>query len=156
MSSEDSAAVFHPLVKDGGLHPCPRLEIGSTMEDGIPSSQFDLLTWEFLAFLPVVPELWPVKFYLNIFHIFQYKQWCMAMDQGKIPSEIKALLTGEEQSRSQQNSARHMKAGKTDANSSSCEYSTWRVSVYVEEGLKVGFLLTTCLRITFFPLYIYL
>lgn len=26
----------------------------------------------------------------------QYKQWCSAMDQGKIPSEIKALLTGEE------------------------------------------------------------
>ncbi|ELK32880.1 cAMP-responsive element-binding protein-like 2 [Myotis davidii] len=65
-----------------------------------------------------------------------YKQWCMAMDQGKIPSEIKALLTGEEQSKSQQNSVRHMKAGKTDANSNSCEYGTWRVSVYVEEGLK--------------------
>ncbi|XP_015417158.1 PREDICTED: cAMP-responsive element-binding protein-like 2 isoform X2 [Myotis davidii] len=48
-----------------------------------------------------------------------YKQWCMAMDQGKIPSEIKALLTGEEQSKSQQNSVRHMKAGKTDANSNS-------------------------------------
>ncbi|XP_053081816.1 cAMP-responsive element-binding protein-like 2 isoform X1 [Acinonyx jubatus] len=48
-----------------------------------------------------------------------YKQWCMAMDQGKIPSEIKALLTGEEQSKSQQNSSRHMKAGKTDANSNS-------------------------------------
>lgn len=26
----------------------------------------------------------------------QYKQWCSAMDQGKIPSEIKALLTGED------------------------------------------------------------
>uniref|UniRef100_A0A5F5PFE4 cAMP-responsive element-binding protein-like 2 n=1 Tax=Equus caballus TaxID=9796 RepID=A0A5F5PFE4_HORSE len=48
-----------------------------------------------------------------------YKQWCMAMDQGKIPSEIKALLTGEEQSKSQQNSSRHTKAGKTDANSNS-------------------------------------
>uniref|UniRef100_A0A8C0HXB5 cAMP-responsive element-binding protein-like 2 n=1 Tax=Balaenoptera musculus TaxID=9771 RepID=A0A8C0HXB5_BALMU len=48
-----------------------------------------------------------------------YKQWCMAMDQGKIPSEIKALLTGEEQNKSQQNSSRHMKAGKTDANSNS-------------------------------------
>lgn len=48
-----------------------------------------------------------------------YKQWCMAMDQGKIPSEIKALLTGEEQSKSQQNSNRHMKAGKTEANSNS-------------------------------------
>lgn len=44
-----------------------------------------------------------------------YKQWCMAMDQGKIPSEIKALLTGEEQNKSQQNSSRHTKAGKTDA-----------------------------------------
>uniref|UniRef100_H0XI28 cAMP-responsive element-binding protein-like 2 n=1 Tax=Otolemur garnettii TaxID=30611 RepID=H0XI28_OTOGA len=49
-----------------------------------------------------------------------YKQWCMAMDQGKIPSEIKALLTGEEQNKSQQNSSRHPKAGKTDANSNSC------------------------------------
>ncbi|XP_005073033.2 cAMP-responsive element-binding protein-like 2 [Phodopus roborovskii] len=45
-----------------------------------------------------------------------YKQWCMAMDQGKIPSEIRALLTGEEQNKSQQNSSRHPKAGKTDAN----------------------------------------
>ncbi|XP_076016203.1 cAMP-responsive element-binding protein-like 2 isoform X2 [Genypterus blacodes] len=26
-----------------------------------------------------------------------YKQWCSAMDQGKIPSEIKALLTGDDQ-----------------------------------------------------------
>ncbi|XP_052031071.1 cAMP-responsive element-binding protein-like 2 isoform X2 [Apodemus sylvaticus] len=51
-----------------------------------------------------------------------YKQWCMAMDQGKIPSEIRALLTGEEQTKFQQNSSRHPKAGKTDANSSSCEY----------------------------------
>ncbi|XP_052031073.1 cAMP-responsive element-binding protein-like 2 isoform X4 [Apodemus sylvaticus] len=48
-----------------------------------------------------------------------YKQWCMAMDQGKIPSEIRALLTGEEQTKFQQNSSRHPKAGKTDANSSS-------------------------------------
>jgi hypothetical protein len=58
---------------------------------------------------------------LNAFHLFQYKQWCMAMDQGKIPSEIKALLTGEEQSKSQQNSSRHLKTGKTDASSNSCE-----------------------------------
>ncbi|XP_065744284.1 cAMP-responsive element-binding protein-like 2 [Phocoena phocoena] len=50
-----------------------------------------------------------------------YKQWCMAMDQGKIPSEIKALLTGEEQNKSQQNLSRHLKAGKTDANSNSYE-----------------------------------
>ncbi|XP_071672956.1 cAMP-responsive element-binding protein-like 2 isoform X1 [Patagioenas fasciata] len=47
-----------------------------------------------------------------------YKQWCMAMDQGKIPSEIKALLTGEEQGKAQQNSAKLAKAGKTEANSS--------------------------------------
>ncbi|KAF3816321.1 hypothetical protein GH733_014494, partial [Mirounga leonina] len=64
-----------------------------------------------------------------------YKQWCMAMDQGKIPSEIKALLTGEEQSKSQQNSSRHTKAGKTDANSNSCEYNEWE-SLYLEEHLK--------------------
>ncbi|XP_029897326.1 cAMP-responsive element-binding protein-like 2 isoform X2 [Aquila chrysaetos chrysaetos] len=47
-----------------------------------------------------------------------YKQWCMAMDQGKIPSEIKALLTGEEQGKAQQNSTKLAKAGKTEANSS--------------------------------------
>ncbi|KAM4038271.1 LOW QUALITY PROTEIN: cAMP-responsive element-binding protein-like 2 [Anomaloglossus baeobatrachus] len=29
-----------------------------------------------------------------------YKQWCKAMDQGKIPSEIRALLTGEELNKS--------------------------------------------------------
>lgn len=68
----------------------------------------------------------------------------MAMDQGKIPSEIKALLTGEEQSKSQQNSSRHMKAGKTDANSNSCEYHEWE-SLYLEKRFKVGFPLTTFL-----------
>ncbi|XP_035747948.1 cAMP-responsive element-binding protein-like 2 isoform X2 [Egretta garzetta] len=47
-----------------------------------------------------------------------YKQWCMAMDQGKIPSEIKALLTGEEQGKAQQNSIKLVRAGKTEANSS--------------------------------------
>uniref|UniRef100_A0A7M4FRB1 cAMP-responsive element-binding protein-like 2 n=1 Tax=Crocodylus porosus TaxID=8502 RepID=A0A7M4FRB1_CROPO len=46
-----------------------------------------------------------------------YKQWCMAMDQGKIPSEIKALLTGEEQSKVQQNSTKLSKVVKTEANS---------------------------------------
>uniref|UniRef100_A0A2K6NX77 cAMP-responsive element-binding protein-like 2 n=1 Tax=Rhinopithecus roxellana TaxID=61622 RepID=A0A2K6NX77_RHIRO len=59
-----------------------------------------------------------------------YKQWCMAMDQGKIPSEIKALLTGEEQNKSQQNSSRHTKAGKTDANSNSCKCNQWE-SLYL-------------------------
>ncbi|XP_071407537.1 cAMP-responsive element-binding protein-like 2 isoform X1 [Pithys albifrons albifrons] len=48
-----------------------------------------------------------------------YKQWCMAMDQGKIPSEIKALLTGEEQGKGQQNSTKLAKAVKIEANSSS-------------------------------------
>ncbi|NXK41635.1 CRBL2 protein, partial [Piprites chloris] len=52
------------------------------------------------------------------FFFFFYKQWCMAMDQGKIPSEIKALLTGEEQGKAQQNSTKLAKAGKTEANSS--------------------------------------
>ncbi|XP_063164392.1 cAMP-responsive element-binding protein-like 2 [Candoia aspera] len=46
-----------------------------------------------------------------------YKQWCMAMDQGKIPSEIKALLSGEEQSKPQQNVGKMAKAVKGDANS---------------------------------------
>ena len=147
-----SSSSFPPLVEAGRPHPCPRLAIGKTMEGGISRSQCDLWAWEFLylAFLPVVSELGLVKYYLNIFLIFQYKQWCMAMDQGKIPSEIKALLTGEEQSKSQQNLNRHMKAGKTDANSNSCEYTTWTVYIHVEECLKVGFLLTTFLSVTFF------
>ncbi|XP_075757274.1 cAMP-responsive element-binding protein-like 2 isoform X1 [Pelodiscus sinensis] len=52
-----------------------------------------------------------------------YKQWCMAMDQGKIPSEIKALLTGEEQSKAQQNSTKLAKSGKTETHSNNpCEY----------------------------------
>uniref|UniRef100_A0A1W7RIP6 cAMP-responsive element-binding protein-like 2 n=1 Tax=Agkistrodon contortrix contortrix TaxID=8713 RepID=A0A1W7RIP6_AGKCO len=46
-----------------------------------------------------------------------YKQWCLAMDQGKIPSEIKALLSGEEQSKPQQNVGKMAKALKSDANS---------------------------------------
>lgn len=46
-----------------------------------------------------------------------YKQWCLAMDQGKIPSEIKALLSGEEQSKPQQNTTKLSKAAKADANS---------------------------------------
>ncbi|XP_035257800.1 cAMP-responsive element-binding protein-like 2 isoform X4 [Anguilla anguilla] len=33
-----------------------------------------------------------------------YKQWCSAMDQGKIPSEIKALLTGDDHKTSQSTS----------------------------------------------------
>ncbi|XP_028931243.1 cAMP-responsive element-binding protein-like 2 [Ornithorhynchus anatinus] len=44
-----------------------------------------------------------------------YKQWCLAMDQGKIPSEIQALLTSsEEQSRIQQESSKQPKVGKAE------------------------------------------
>ncbi|ETE69650.1 cAMP-responsive element-binding protein-like 2, partial [Ophiophagus hannah] len=51
-----------------------------------------------------------------------YKQWCMAMDQGKIPSEIKALLSGEEQNKPQQSVGKMSRALKSDANShSSCK-----------------------------------
>ncbi|XP_063785344.1 cAMP-responsive element-binding protein-like 2 isoform X2 [Pseudophryne corroboree] len=35
-----------------------------------------------------------------------YKQWCTAMDQGKIPSEIRALLSGEELNKSAPNSGK--------------------------------------------------
>ncbi|XP_077566146.1 cAMP-responsive element-binding protein-like 2 [Stigmatopora nigra] len=35
-----------------------------------------------------------------------YKQWCSAMDQGKIPSEIKALLTADDQHRGSANGAK--------------------------------------------------
>lgn len=48
-----------------------------------------------------------------------YKQWCIAMDQGKIPSEIKALLTGDDQKMTQ-GSNRATKNGKnTSSNSQS-------------------------------------
>ncbi|MBN3313575.1 CRBL2 protein, partial [Atractosteus spatula] len=46
-----------------------------------------------------------------------YKQWCSAMDQGKIPSEIKALLTGDEHKTSQ-SSSKTIKNGKN--NTASC------------------------------------
>ncbi|XP_036433011.1 cAMP-responsive element-binding protein-like 2 [Colossoma macropomum] len=41
-----------------------------------------------------------------------YKQWCTAMDQGKIPSEIKALLTGDDQKTPQSTSTKTPKNGK--------------------------------------------
>ncbi|XP_051546595.1 cAMP-responsive element-binding protein-like 2 [Myxocyprinus asiaticus] len=41
-----------------------------------------------------------------------YKQWCLAMDQGKIPSEIKALLTGDDQKPPQSSSNKTPKNGK--------------------------------------------
>lgn len=44
-----------------------------------------------------------------------YKQWCKAMDQGKIPSEIRALLTGEELTKSHPNSSRQPRALKMEA-----------------------------------------
>ncbi|XP_069484808.1 cAMP-responsive element-binding protein-like 2 isoform X3 [Ambystoma mexicanum] len=49
-----------------------------------------------------------------------YKQWCMAMDQGKIPSEIKALLTGDEQSKAQMNSTKQTRALKNEASGNRC------------------------------------
>lgn len=45
-----------------------------------------------------------------------YKQWCSAMDQGKIPSEIKALLTGDDQKIPQNGSG--TKATKNSKNNS--------------------------------------
>uniref|UniRef100_A0A8C6XKK9 cAMP-responsive element-binding protein-like 2 n=1 Tax=Naja naja TaxID=35670 RepID=A0A8C6XKK9_NAJNA len=50
-----------------------------------------------------------------------YKQWCKPMDQGKISSEIKALLSGEQQNKPQQNVGKMAKAIKSDANS----HSSW-------------------------------
>ncbi|XP_078529681.1 cAMP-responsive element-binding protein-like 2 isoform X2 [Lissotriton helveticus] len=49
-----------------------------------------------------------------------YKQWCMAMDQGKIPSEIKALLTGEEQNKVHLSSTKQTRAVKAEANGNRC------------------------------------
>ncbi|KAG7456336.1 hypothetical protein MATL_G00251190 [Megalops atlanticus] len=45
-----------------------------------------------------------------------YKQWCSAMDQGKIPSEIKALLTGDDH-KNIQSSSKTPKNGKSQASS---------------------------------------
>ncbi|XP_060758842.1 cAMP-responsive element-binding protein-like 2 isoform X1 [Neoarius graeffei] len=54
-----------------------------------------------------------------------YKQWCIAMDQGKIPSEIKALLTGDDQKGSQSNSAtKTPKNGKYNSSGISQSKST--------------------------------
>ncbi|ETE73221.1 cAMP-responsive element-binding protein-like 2, partial [Ophiophagus hannah] len=50
-----------------------------------------------------------------------YKQWCKPMDQGKISSEIKALLSREQQNKPQQNVGKMAKAMKSDANS----HSSW-------------------------------
>lgn len=44
-----------------------------------------------------------------------YKQWCKAMDQGKIPSEIRALLTGEELPKSYPNSSKQQRPVKMEA-----------------------------------------
>nr|AAH76109.1 Zgc:92620 [Danio rerio] len=46
-----------------------------------------------------------------------YKQWCLAMDQGKIPSEIKALLTGDEQKTPQSCSNKTTKNSKYSSSS---------------------------------------
>ncbi|KAL6116535.1 crebl2 [Pungitius sinensis] len=45
-----------------------------------------------------------------------YKQWCSAMDQGKIPSEIKALLTGDEQKNPQGGSSTKPSRGSKNNN----------------------------------------
>ncbi|MGH0167620.1 UNVERIFIED_CONTAM: hypothetical protein FKN15_053323 [Acipenser sinensis] len=45
-----------------------------------------------------------------------YKQWCSAMDQGKIPSEIKALLTGDEHNKAPQSTSKPPKNGKNNGN----------------------------------------
>ncbi|KAG7496230.1 cAMP-responsive element-binding protein-like 2 [Solea senegalensis] len=47
-----------------------------------------------------------------------YKQWCSAMDQGKIPSEIKALLTGDEQKPPQGGGIKVSKNNKNNNNAS--------------------------------------
>lgn len=54
----------------------------------------------------------------------QYKQWCSAMDQGKIPSEIKALLTGDDQKLPQGGSS--TKTSKNSKNSISSNGQGWR------------------------------
>ncbi|XP_041934933.1 cAMP-responsive element-binding protein-like 2 isoform X1 [Alosa pseudoharengus] len=48
-----------------------------------------------------------------------YKQWCSAMDQGKIPSEIKALLTGDDQKMPQSSSTKTPKNGKYNSSGNS-------------------------------------
>ncbi|KAM9772303.1 cAMP-responsive element-binding protein-like 2 [Syngnathus typhle] len=40
-----------------------------------------------------------------------YKQWCSAMDRGKIPSEIKALLTADDQQQQRQQQQQHHHRG---------------------------------------------
>lgn len=50
--------------------------------------------------------------------LLQYKQWCSAMDQGKIPSEIKALLTGDEQKTPQGGGTKASKNSKNNSISS--------------------------------------
>ncbi|XP_062374244.1 cAMP-responsive element-binding protein-like 2 isoform X1 [Sardina pilchardus] len=53
-----------------------------------------------------------------------YKQWCSAMDQGKIPSEIKALLTGDDQKMPQSSSTKTPKNGKYNSSGNSQSKST--------------------------------
>ncbi|XP_040201303.1 cAMP-responsive element-binding protein-like 2 [Rana temporaria] len=43
-----------------------------------------------------------------------YKQWCTVMDQGKIPSEIRALLSGEDLNKPAPNSSKQQRAIKTE------------------------------------------
>ncbi|XP_068128994.1 cAMP-responsive element-binding protein-like 2 [Hyperolius riggenbachi] len=43
-----------------------------------------------------------------------YKQWCTAMDQGKIPSEIRALLSGEDMNKAAPNPAKQHRSVKNE------------------------------------------
>lgn len=60
-----------------------------------------------------------------------YKQWCSAMDQGKIPSEIKALLTGDEKM-PQSTSNKSSKNGKDS--SSQSDNSVRKMSLLCDGG----------------------
>ncbi|OCT86153.1 hypothetical protein XELAEV_18019847mg [Xenopus laevis] len=51
-----------------------------------------------------------------------YKQWCAAMDQGKIPSEIKALLSGEDLKAAQKQVKHHRAVKSEPSEKRPCEY----------------------------------
>lgn len=54
-----------------------------------------------------------------LFFCSQYKQWCSAMDRGKIPAEIRALLTADDQHRGPATAGsgtKTLKSAKTQSN----------------------------------------
>lgn len=59
---------------------------------------------DILPLLPLYTTYICMYIYVNAVFLCQYKQWCSAMDQGKIPSEIKALLTGDDHKTAQSGS----------------------------------------------------